>query len=166
MAESNGIKKRRRVDAWVLGIEGRLRDMPEYTAWTNMKTRCTNPKSSHYADYGGRGIAICDRWLNSFGAFLDDMGQRPSSRHSVDRIDLNRGYCPENCRWAIVEQQVRNRRMTRFYTHDGKTMCLQDWADETGMRYMTLVSRVNRGWPFERAIDTTPLPYGPKHRPR
>jgi hypothetical protein len=83
---------------------------PEYRCWVDLKQRCTNPRNRRYADYGGRGIAVCERWLNSFTAFLADMGQRPGPEYSLDRVDNDGPYAPGNCRWATQSEQQRNRR--------------------------------------------------------
>lgn len=85
---------------------------PEYTAWRNMRARCLNSGHPLYANYGGRGITICDRWRD-FAAFREDMGTRPSRAHSIDRRDNSIGYGPENCRWATTTEQTRNRRVWR-----------------------------------------------------
>lgn len=86
---------------------------PEYAAWVQMRSRCLSPKDRHYKNYGGRRIGICERW-NDFRNFLKDVGYKPSPNHSLDRIDNNAGYCPENCRWATPVQQMRNRRVTKL----------------------------------------------------
>jgi hypothetical protein len=123
---------------------------PEYRAWSAMKLRCANPNNEQYHNYGGRGITVCDRWRQSFAAFLVDMGPRPSPRHSIDRIDNNGNYEPGNCRWATSREQNRNRRNNIVLTHDGRTMCLADWARELGVPRGTLLARYRDGQPPDR----------------
>lgn len=99
-----------------------------YGIWEGIKQRCFNSKSSIIHNYGGRGITICDRWLgnNGFANFLADMGERPSLKHSIDRIDVNGNYCPENCRWATSEEQGNNRRDNRLIKYLDQTKTLSE----------------------------------------
>jgi hypothetical protein len=85
----------------------------EYNCWANLISRCTNHKNIGFENYGGRGITVCDRWLNSFEDFLNDMGTRPSDKHSIDRIDVNGDYEPSNCTWSTREVQARNTRIPK-----------------------------------------------------
>ena len=130
----------------------RVNDMPEYWVWIGMRRRCTSslPKSKAY--YLERGITVCDRWQKSFQNFVNDMGLRPSSSHSLDRIDGDKGYSPENCRWATIKQQARNKASNRRISIDGRTMCVSDWADESGINLRTIIHRLNRGWENKSAV--------------
>ena len=83
---------------------------PEYITWIAMKSRCLNPRAENYQRYGGSGVTICDEWLYSFEAFFSDMGQKPTPKHTLDRIDNSQGYAPNNCRWATVSEQNNNKR--------------------------------------------------------
>jgi hypothetical protein len=125
---------------------------PLYGAWGQMITRCTNPNDKSYPDYGGRGIAVCDRWRNSFEAFLTDMGERPDGM-TLDRIDGDGDYEPGNCRWATAAEQQRNRRNSVWLEYAGVGLPLTDWAAALGLNYYTLHNRVTQlGWPAERAL--------------
>lgn len=129
--------------------------MPEYTSWAAMKNRCNNPGSTHYSRYGGRGIAYDKNW-ETFEQFLVDMGKMPEANMELDRINNNADYSKENCRWATRKEQTRNRggkRATRFYTFNGKTMCIADWAKEIGISPQSLQKRLNKGWPLELALS-------------
>jgi hypothetical protein len=109
-----------------------------------MHNRCSNPNEPSYKNYGGRGIAVCDRWA-SFEAFAADMGERPAN-HSIDRIDNDGPYSPENCRWATKAEQARNSRRTVMLTHEGETLCLKDWSTRLGIPYARMQYRYSRGW--------------------
>jgi len=125
---------------------------PEHRVWTQIRQRCLNPKNKHYIYYGGRGITICERW-HRFTAFMEDMGPRPDGM-TVERIDTNKGYEPENCRWATWDEQRHNKRNNRWFTFNGKTLILADWARELGVSKYLLSSRIdNYGWSVERAFS-------------
>lgn len=125
---------------------------PEYRIWDTMKQRCNNPKHKKFPLYGGRGIKICARW-DDFASFLSDMGPRPSPRHSIDRIDGDKGYSPDNCRWATPKQQARNVRTHPRFTYQDRTLTIAEWAEITGINTSTLYYRIVRmKWPIERAL--------------
>ena len=129
-----------------------LRYTPEWAARTAMIQRCTNSKVANFHLYGGRGITVCKRWLAGCKAFYEDMGPRPSNEYSLDRIDNDGDYTPENCRWATKKEQAHNRRMNRNLTFRGKTQCIAAWAEELTMNYYTLWSRLDDNWSVERAL--------------
>jgi hypothetical protein len=128
---------------------------PEHAAWVAMRARCLRPTAANYDGYGGRGIAICDRW-NDYAVFLSDMGRKPTPAHSLDRIDVNGNYEPANCRWATPRQQANNRRVSVFVTAHGLTMTVAEWARETGLQDATIRQRLVRGWPPEDALYRSP----------
>lgn len=129
---------------------------PEYICWNNIKDRCRNKNNFQYKDYGERGIVVCDRWLYSFSNFLEDMGEKPSNAHSIDRIDVNGNYCPENCRWATNEQQCSNKRNSVLLLFDGEIKTLTKWASIFDMSPKTLKWRLFKGMSVEEAL-TTPI---------
>jgi hypothetical protein len=100
----------------------------EYLTWERMKRRCLNPNSADFAEYGARGIGVCERWRNSFSAFFDDMGPKPTPTHSIDRIDGRKGYEPGNCRWATKREQSANTSRTIRVRVNGEGMCLVEAA--------------------------------------
>lgn len=123
----------------------------EHRCWREMKTRCSNPKRPEYLNYGGRGIRVCQRWRDSFEAFLADMGPCPDG-YSIDRIDNDGNYEPGNCRWTDRRSQNRNRRSVTPLTAHGRTMTLPEWAEATGICLKTLRDRLVRGWDHERVV--------------
>ena len=125
----------------------------EHKAWRHIKERCLNPNSKHYSDYGGRGISVCEQWVNDFERFFADMGKAPSSRHSIDRIDVNGNYEPGNCRWATRTQQNRNRRITIYITYNGKKKSTREWEDLLGLRMGRLRAAYLRGVDMTKYID-------------
>ena len=131
---------------------------PEYQAWNNMKNRCFNPNHKAYSDYGGRGIAVCDRWKNSFENFLADMGTKPSTKHSIDRINNDGDYSPKNCRWATKAEQQNNQRSNRLITIACVTLNIAQWTKEMGFGRNVIWDRLNLGWSeFDAVI--TPVRY-------
>ncbi len=122
-----------------------------YNAWAAMRDRCTNPRNSRWADYGGRGITVCSEWL-TFDNFLRDMGEAPAGT-SLDRIDNERGYEPGNCRWATPDRQARNRRDTTFIEFRGEKLSISDWSERTGIDTHTIRARIKRGWSVDRALS-------------
>lgn len=138
---------------------------PEFRAWTSMKNRCSNPRDRHWPDYGGRGIRVCVRWLESFENFLADMGPRPSPKYSIDRYPNNDGnYEPGNCRWATLSEQQSNRRSCRFYTLDGETLTMEAWARRIGIDPGAISTRLERGWSLRDALTKPPQPRRRKDR--
>lgn len=125
---------------------------PEYRAWVHARKRCDDTGDNSYHNYGGRGIRVCEEWRNDFAAFIGDMGQRPSPRHSLDRIDNERGYEPGNCRWADRSTQARNTRRNRWIVIDGERRLLTDWSELSGIGHTTIIWRLRAGWPPKRAV--------------
>lgn len=125
-----------------------------YRCWTAIQQRCHNLNNVGYADYGGRGIRMCDRWRNSFQAFLADMGAKPAG-HQIDRIDSDGNYEPDNCRWVTPRVNNRNRRSVRWIEFEGRTQTLTDWAAELGISAGALFQRLaSPSWSLERALTT------------
>lgn len=136
----------------------RMSGTPTYARWRAMVQRCVNPNSNTWERYGGRGITVCERW-RSFDAFYADMGDPPPGM-TIERIDNDSGYSPENCRWATSTEQVRNRRVTTLLEYDGVTKPLADWADDLGVHYTVLHFRLKRGWSVEKAVTTPSMGNG------
>ena len=121
-----------------------------YSSWAEMRQRCYNPNNVSYHNYGGRGVEVCEEW-NDYKTFLLDMGVRPENM-TLDRIDVQQGYYKDNCRWATPKQQLRNTRANRMISHNGLTKCLAEWAEEYGLKPVTLAKRIREGWTMEAAL--------------
>ena len=124
---------------------------PEHESWKQMKGRCNSPNHTEFARYGGRGITVCGRWM-SFENFLEDMGKRPSGM-TLDRIDVNGNYCPENCKWSTAKEQARNKRNNVVLTIDGKSKTVAEWCENpAAAKDKTVYKRVKIGWPAKEAV--------------
>lgn len=134
----------------------------EFRVWGHMRGRCSNPTDAAYANYGGRGIKVCERW-GSFENFLADMGERPTPQHTIERKNNDKGYAPDNCIWASRIVQANNRRSSKSLTANGQTMTISAWAKHKGMPYHTLYDRLQRmsvedalSLPLRRSHHTSP----------
>ena len=125
----------------------------EHNIWCAMIQRCINPNNKAFKNYGGRGITVCDEWRNNFLTFLKDMGNRPSKQYSIERINNNLGYSPNNCKWATKQEQTNNSRSNIKITLQEWTMNLSQWAQFVGLKHETLCCRIFKyGWPISKAI--------------
>jgi hypothetical protein len=122
---------------------------PEYRIYHAMLKRCKSDPL-----YVGRGITVCQRWQDSFLAFHEDMGHRPSSRHTIERVDNDGAYSPENCIWATYTTQARNRRSNTLHTYKGESLTVRELSEKYSVPWGTLKSRLRYGWPVEDAIET------------
>jgi len=137
---------------------------PECKVWRGMKSRCNDKDNPNFVYYGGRGISVCKSWQRSFENFINDMGRRPSSDYSIDRIDNDGNYEPNNCRWATAAVQANNRRNSRILTFDGKSLNVKQWAKTTEISYYEILRRLNEGWPVEQALYAPKVSKVPKVR--
>lgn len=127
----------------------------EYRVWGGMKQRCRNPGADSYPRYGGRGIDYCERW-DSFEKFFEDMGERPSDRHSIGRIDNNKGYYKDNCQWELPKQQQNNMQTNRRIIIDGVEKTVTEWAEHYQIDRIRVFGRLELGWEPLKAL-TTPI---------
>lgn len=134
----------------------------EFNVWLGIIDRCENKQSWAYKWYGKRGIKICKEWRNSFQKFLEDMGPRPTSKHTIDRINNNGDYKPNNCRWATRKEQARNRRNNRLITYKGETKCMTEWAEVAKLPTTAFESRLDLGWTMQKIMET-PLKINKKY---
>lgn len=135
---------------------------PEYRAWQTARLRCTVPSNPAWPNYGGRGITMCERWLHSAAAFIEDMGPKPTPAHELDRINNDLGYSPDNCRWVLRTENDRNRRSTVWVAYRGEQRRLIDLCEEFGVATDTARWRMRKGWTVEAAVETPTGPTGPK----
>jgi hypothetical protein len=144
--------------------ERRANEPAALRVWRQMLRRCESPGQDNWRWYGGRGIKVCPEW-HSFAAFYRDMGDPPSGK-TLDRRDPDGDYTPDNCRWATPQEQCRNTRANRPLTHDGRTLCLAEWAEVTGIKEATIRSRLDvLGWDIASAL-TIPTGAAPPKPPR
>lgn len=130
-----------------------MRNSRIYEIWRGMKKRCFNKNYKHFNDYGGRGITVCDCWKNDFMSFYNwSMLNGYVDDLSIDRIDNNKGYFPENCRWATIKEQANNTRANRFLTYNGETKTMTKWCEILNMKCTTLFTRLKLGWSVEKAF--------------
>lgn len=136
-----------------------------YRAWKGMRNRCYNPNYKGKENYSERGITVCDLWRYSFEDFVMDMGEPPTPEHSLDRIDNDGNYCPNNCRWATRKQQQNNNRQNRLIEWGGRIWVFTQLANAYNINPRVLDSRLRIGWDLEKALFT-PVQYHPKQGPR
>lgn len=134
----------------------------EYKIWAGVKKRVTTGNSLNRKYYLEKGITMCDRWFNSFEAFIDDMGEAPSNEHQIDRIDPNGNYEPANCRWVTRIEQMNNTTNNRWYTINGRTLTQEQWGREVGINGSIISKRIRRGWSTEKALTTPRVKTGHK----
>lgn len=136
-----------------------------YSIWTNMRNRCYLESSTEYKRYGARGIRVCDEWRDNFQTFYDwAMANGYQDNLTLDRIENNGNYEPSNCRWATSKEQGRNTRRTRYLTHNGKTQCIADWAEETGLSQSLIRQRIEKlQWSIEKTLTTPAKKVGVKN---
>jgi hypothetical protein len=134
------------------GHSSRGKVTSEYLSWLNIHVRTKSKKYRDYDRYGGRGITVCEQWA-TFEGFIKDMGYKPSTKHSLDRINNDLGYFPENCRWATKKEQSDNRSNCIKVTYRGETKGLMEWSDTLGIKYRTLLRRYHSGYPLEELFS-------------
>ena len=129
-----------------------------YTVWCDMKDRCYNEQNKQYADYGGRGITVCERWKNDFRSFFEDVSELPNfglDGYTINRKNNDGNYEPDNIEWASRIKQNNNTRRNRLIAYNGETHTLAEWSRIVGVDRMTITDRLKRGWSVEKALTTT-----------
>ena len=126
---------------------------PLYRVWQSMRLRCLDPNHRAYPSYGGRGIGMCERWQNSLAHFIEDMGEKPSPKHEIDRINNDGGYEPGNCRWVTRSENDRNRRNTKWVIYKGERRKFADLCDQHQIAMDLAAWRLRNGWSVEMAFE-------------
>lgn len=145
-------------------VNGKIMHSRIFYSWGSMKNRCSDNRNGSYAQYGARGIKVCDRWLDGeggksgFKCFYEDMGERPEGM-TLDRINSNENYTPENCRWATLVEQIHNRSNTVWLSYRGITHTAKEWSYLCNCPYRRLMKRLEQGWTMEKILFT-PLKKG------
>jgi hypothetical protein len=134
----------------------RMTKTREYATWCRIRERCYNPQYHSYKYYGGRGIKVCERWLECFENFFEDVGPRPSVKHSLERINNNGDYSPENCQWATKIQQANNKRNIKKYEFNGELKTIANWARVVRIQKGTIFWRIRNGWSMKDALTLSP----------
>jgi hypothetical protein len=144
---NNKERFKRKVKQWVA-------DRPSHACYRAMLNRCFSPRNDHYAQYGGRGITVCNRWIgvDGYKNFITDMRERPTMKHTIERLDVNGHYTPKNCKWATRKEQGINKRTTVKVTIAGRTQAVSQWAEELGLTRTSFLFRLRKGWPEERLL--------------
>ena len=137
-----------------------------YNVWRNIHQKCLNPNNPSYKYYGGRGISVCTEWLNDFVVFqkwAESNGYKPGL--TIDRIDNNGNYTPDNCRWVTMKEQSVNKRNVMIIEYNGKSQAITEWSKELGFKRGVLESRIkDHGWPIDEALSTPTNPHNKRHR--
>lgn len=126
---------------------------PEYRSWESMLARCYNKNQKGYERWGGRGIKVCQRWRESFENFYEDMGPKPTKKHTIERINNDKDYTKTNCKWATYEEQANNKSNTIYVCYKGEERTLTEWSNITGIKYGTLYRRLKiKEWSIEKTL--------------
>lgn len=131
----------------------RMGNSPTYKSWINAKQRCYNPNNHNYPNYGGRGIKMCEKWVESFVSFLEDMGERPSKEYTLDRIDVDGDYEPSNCRWATRRTQSNNRRDNVFLYLNGERLTVSEFSVKYNVNRSNVAYEMRRGLSANEIIE-------------
>ncbi len=157
--KSCGCLKRHQDKSRKRPIKHGMNGTSEYHCWQGMLARCHNTNHRVYHYYGARGILVCQRWQDSFQNFIDDLGRKPSPKHTLERIDNNLGYSPENCCWATMKEQSQNKRNSRLITHGGKTMCFHAWEQALNFSPGLIRWRLKHNWSIQEIMTTPAAPH-------